>query len=61
MIADTAFIYICIIFVIGVVVPQLCLILWFDLSYIQAGKIRSRGRNILSFSILYDCHYTGKY
>lgn len=41
MIADTALIYVCVLFIIGVVIPQLCLVLGFDLSYIQAGKIRS--------------------
>ena len=60
IIADTAFIYICVAFIIWNVIPHRCLVLWFDRPYIQAGKIRGRGYIFLCSNILYDDHHTGK-
>ena len=61
MIADAAFIRIYITFIIWDVVPQRSLVLWFQRSHIQASKIRSRGKVLLSSDMLYDYHHTGKY
>ena len=60
MIADAAFIHICIAFIIRHVVPQRFLVLRFNGPNIQAGKIRSRLKILLSSDMLYRCHHTGK-
>ena len=61
MVADATLIQVCSAFVIGDVAPRRYQILWFNLTYIQSGKIGSRGEILLRFHILYDHHDTGKY
>jgi hypothetical protein len=60
IIADTAFIQICAAVIIRYVVPLRFGILRFYHPHIKASIIRSRGKILLSFSMLYHSHYTGK-
>ena len=59
VVAYATLIHVGVVFVVGAVFPRPHLVLWFNLSHIQAGKIRSRGEVLLSFCSLYARYYTG--
>ena len=61
MIANTAFIHIHSAIIIGDVVPQRFLVLRFYHPHIQASKIRSRGKILLSPDSLHNYHHADEY